>query len=68
MTANDWSNVRQHADRDCRMKRDLTKLTPAQRTALILRVNKNTHTPTTQADRDRNAAIGGRGPVNSKDQ
>lgn len=49
-------------------KRDLTKLTPAQRTALILRVNRNTHTPTTQADRDRNAAIGGRGPVNAKDQ
>lgn len=46
----------------------LTKLTPAQRTALVLRVNRNTHTPTTQADRDRNAAIGGRGPVNSKDR
>ena len=46
----------------------LTKLTPAQRTALVLRVNKNTYTPTTQADRDRNAAIGGRGPVNAKDR
>ena len=34
----------------------------------VLRVNKNTYTPTTQADRDRNAAIGGRGPMNSKDQ
>ena len=49
-------------------KRDITKLTPAQRTALVLRENKNTYTPTTQADRDRNAAIGGRGPVNAKDQ
>lgn len=49
-------------------KRDLTKLTPAHRTALILRVNRNTYTPTTQADRDRNAAIGGRGTFNSKDQ
>ena len=49
-------------------KRDLTKLTPAQRTALVLRTNKNTYAPTSQADRDRNAAIGGRGPVNSKDQ
>jgi len=49
------------------MKRDLTKLTPAQRTALILRTNKNTYTPVTQADRDRNAAISGRGNFNSKD-
>ena len=30
--------------------------------------NVVTYTPTTQADRDRNAAIGGRGPMNSKDQ
>lgn len=42
-------------------KRDLTKLTPAQRTELILRKNKDTYTPTTQADRDRNAVIAGRG-------
>lgn len=42
-------------------KRDITKLTPAQRTALILRQNKNTYTPTTQADRDRNAVIAGKG-------
>jgi len=43
------------------MKRDLTKLTPQQRTELVLRKNKNTHTPTTQADRDRNAVIAGKG-------
>lgn len=43
------------------MKRDLTKLTPQQRTALVLRINKNTRTTTTQADRDKNTAIAGRG-------
>lgn len=49
-------------------RRDLTKLTPQQRLALVLKVNRNTHTPTTQADRDRNAAIAGRGVHNGKDQ
>ena len=49
-------------------KRDLTKLTPAQRTALVLRTNKNTRVDTpTQADRDRTAALAGRGGFNAKD-
>jgi hypothetical protein len=41
-------------------KRDLTKLTPAQRLALVLRQNKNTRDYTTQADKDRTNAINGR--------
>lgn len=41
---------------------DLTKLTPAERKALILRSNKNQHTPApTFADQVKNAAIAGRG-------
>lgn len=48
-------------------KRDLTKLTPAERAALILRKNKFTNYQPTQADKDRNAAIGGRGVHNSRD-
>lgn len=42
-------------------RKDLTKLSPAERLALVLRVNKNTRTTTTQADKDRNAVIAGRG-------
>ena len=50
-------------------KRDLTKLTPAQRTALILRVNKNTRTDKpTQANMDKNAVLAGRGCFNAKDE
>jgi hypothetical protein len=41
-------------------KRDLTKLTPAQRTALVLRVNKNTYAPPIQADKDKTQKITGR--------
>jgi len=41
-------------------RKDLTKLSPAERLSLVLRVNKNTRTTTTQADRDKNANIAGR--------
>lgn len=52
-----------------RTKPDYTGMTRNERlTAQVLRPNKNTHTPTTQADKDRNAAICGRGTVNAKDQ
>lgn len=33
----------------------------------VLRVNRDTYVPTTQADRDRNAAIAGRGVISYKD-
>lgn len=52
-----------------RTKPDYTGITRNERlTAQVLRQNRNTHTPTTQADRDRNAAIRERGPFNSKDE
>lgn len=39
----------------------LTKLTPAERTALVLRVNRNTRQDVaTQADKDKTAAVAGR--------
>lgn len=39
----------------------LTKLTPAQRTAIVLRVNRNTRVDEpTQADKDRSNAIVGK--------
>lgn len=43
-------------------KRDLTKLTPAQRLALVLGVNKNQHVPSpTFEQRAKTACIAGKG-------
>lgn len=50
-------------------RKDLTKLTPQQRLALVLRVNRNTHVPNpTQAERDKSLALAGAGSFISKDR
>lgn len=57
MTPNafNWRGPSQTRDKFGRIKTDRQMLLDANR------VNPNTHTPTTQADRDRNAVIAGRG-------